>query len=113
MAILEKNELTACFLISADMTLQMRHGYDRTELFLAACMGLRRVVKLLLSSTAFFAYPPQKWVSDAKAAVRVALYMGNTEVVDMIRRNLGLYVLPFHPLHGKVYDVILTDICCV
>ncbi|GCB24145.1 ankyrin repeat and SOCS box protein 3 [Aspergillus awamori] len=90
MAILEKNELTACFLISADMTLQMRHGYDRTELFLAACMGLRRVVKLLLSSTAFFAYPPQKWVSDAKAAVRVALYMGNTEVVDMIRRDLGL-----------------------
>ncbi|OJZ82887.1 hypothetical protein ASPFODRAFT_142453 [Aspergillus luchuensis CBS 106.47] len=90
MAILERNEPTACFLISADMSLQTRHGYDRTELFLAACMGLRRVVKLLLSTTALFAYPPQKWVSDAKAAVRVALYMGNTEIVDMIRRNLGL-----------------------
>ncbi|GKZ32940.1 hypothetical protein AbraIFM66950_002639 [Aspergillus brasiliensis] len=92
MAILEKNELTACFLISADMTLQTRLGYDRTELFLAACMGLRRVVHLLLSSSACYSYPPQKWVADAKAAIRVALYMGNTEVVDMIRRNLGLFL---------------------
>ncbi|OOF92056.1 hypothetical protein ASPCADRAFT_8920 [Aspergillus carbonarius ITEM 5010] len=44
MAILEKNELNACWLITAGIHFHARSGFDRTELFLATAMRLPTVV---------------------------------------------------------------------
>ncbi|PYI09344.1 ankyrin [Aspergillus sclerotiicarbonarius CBS 121057] len=91
MAILEKNEFTACWLISAGVHFHARSGFNRTELFLAVTMGLPSVVRALINSQAAErAYPPGKWKADAKAAVRMAIYLGHTELATMIRRKYTL-----------------------
>ncbi|RAL00119.1 ankyrin repeat domain-containing protein [Aspergillus ibericus CBS 121593] len=91
MAILEKNEFTACWLISCGVHFHARSGFNRTELFLAATLGLSAVVRALLASqVAERAYPPGKWLADAKAAVRMAMFLGNTQIATMIRTRFNL-----------------------
>ncbi|PWY67977.1 ankyrin [Aspergillus sclerotioniger CBS 115572] len=91
LAILEKNEPTACFLIDRGIRLHFRDKYNRTELFLAAAMGLPTVVEHLLElRTAERSYISGKWRYDAKAAVRLALYLGYEEIVRLIRNKYNL-----------------------